>query len=105
MVMAMRLAGAKKGKGGLQGQWQQQCEGGGRQRGQGQQCDGDGEGDKDGEQVECDGNEEVDGNGEEGGGQATATATKRVMVTVTRVAGDKKAMAMAANGKEGGEQA
>jgi hypothetical protein len=36
MVTAMRLAGNKKGKGGLQGQWQRQCEGGRQQKGQGQ---------------------------------------------------------------------
>ncbi len=52
--------------------------------------------------MECDGNEEVDGNDSKGGGQATAKATKRAMVTAARVAGDEKAMAMAANGNKGG---
>jgi hypothetical protein len=52
--------------------------------------------------MEWDGNEEVIGNSNEGGKQATVTATKRVMVTVTRVVGDEKAMAMAANGNKGG---
>ncbi len=33
MATAMRLVGDEKGKGGLQGQWQRRCEGGGRQRG------------------------------------------------------------------------
>ncbi len=31
-----------------------------------------------------------------------ATTTKRAMVTVTRVAGNKKAMAMVADGNKGG---
>jgi hypothetical protein len=52
--------------------------------------------------VECDSNEEVNGDGVEGSGQATGMAMKRAMVTATRVAGNKKAMAMAANGNEGG---
>jgi hypothetical protein len=30
MAMVMRLAGNEKGKGGLHGQWRQQCEGGGQ---------------------------------------------------------------------------
>jgi hypothetical protein len=55
--------------------------------------------------VECDGNKEVDGGGDKGGGQATATATKRAMMTATRVAGNKKAMATAADGNKGGGQA
>jgi hypothetical protein len=52
--------------------------------------------------VECNGSKEVDGDGNAGGRQATAMATKRAMVTAMRVAGDKKAMATAANGNEGG---
>ncbi len=74
----------KKGKGGLQGQWRRQCEGGGQQRWQGLQGDGNGDGDKDGGQVECNRDKEVDGNGDEGGGHATLRATKRAMVTVCR---------------------
>jgi hypothetical protein len=54
--------------------------------------------------VECNGNEEVNGNGNEGCGQATATAIKRAMVTATRVAGNKKAMATVADGNKEGEQ-
>ncbi len=52
--------------------------------------------------MECNSNKEVDGDGDEGGGQATAMATKRVMVTATREAGNEKAMATAANGNKGG---
>ncbi len=63
IVTAMRLVGNKKSKGGLQGQWQRQCEGGGRRRGRGQQGDGNGDGNKDVGQVERDGNKEVDGDG------------------------------------------
>ncbi len=55
--------------------------------------------------MECDGNKEVDGDGKEGGGQATATMTRRAMVTATTVAGNKKAMATVANGNKGGGQA
>ncbi len=51
--------------------------------------------------MECDGSKEVNGDGNEGGKQATARPTKRVMVTVRRVVEDKKAMAMAADGNEG----
>ncbi len=101
----MRLAGNKKGKGVLQGQWQRQCEGGRWRRGQGQQDNGNGDGNKDGGQVECNGNKEVDGDGHKGGGQAMATAMRRAMVTARRMAGDKKAITMAANGDKGGGQA
>ncbi len=52
--------------------------------------------------MESNGNKEVDGNGNEGSRQATAMATKRAMVTATKVAGNKKAMAMAADGNKGG---
>ncbi len=52
--------------------------------------------------VKCNGDEEVDGNTNEGGGQATATAMKRAMVTAMRVVGHNKAMATAANGGKGG---
>ncbi len=41
--------------------------------------------------MECNGNKKIDGNGNKGGGQATAMATKRAMVTATRVVGNKKA--------------
>ncbi len=88
MAMAMRLVGNKKRKGGLQGQWQQQCEGGGQPRGQGQQSNGNGDGNKDGGQVEYDSNKEVDGDGNKGGRQAAATATKRGMMTAMRVVGN-----------------
>ncbi len=54
--------------------------------------------------MECDGDKEVNGNGNEGGRQATATGMKRAMMTATRVAGNKKAMAMAADGDESGRQ-
>jgi hypothetical protein len=54
--------------------------------------------------VNCYGNDEVDGNGNKGGRQATVTATKRAMVTATRVVGNEKAMATAAGGDEGGRQ-
>jgi hypothetical protein len=55
--------------------------------------------------VKCDGNEVVDGNGNKGGGQVMATATKRAMVTAMRVADNKTAMAMVADGDKGvGEQ-
>jgi hypothetical protein len=52
--------------------------------------------------VECNGNKEVDGNGNKGGRQATAMETKRAIVTATMVAGNKKAIAVAADGDEGG---
>ncbi len=52
--------------------------------------------------MECDGNKKVDGYGNKGGRQAAGMAKKRVMVTVTRVTGNKKAMATAADGNEGG---
>ncbi len=52
--------------------------------------------------MEYDSDNEVDGNGNKGGMQATALATKRAMETATRVAGNEKAMAMAADGNEGG---
>ncbi len=55
--------------------------------------------------MECDGNKEVNGNSDKGGEQATAMATKRAMVTAMRVAGNKKAMAVAANSNEGGGRA
>ncbi len=52
--------------------------------------------------MECNGNKEVDGNGNKGGRQATVMATKRAVITAMRVAGNEKAMAMAADGHEGG---
>ncbi len=55
--------------------------------------------------MECDGDEEVDGDGNKGGRQAMAAVTKRAVMTATRVAGDQKAMATAANGDEGGVRA
>ncbi len=54
--------------------------------------------------MECNGNKEVYGDSNKGGGQARAMATKRSMVTATRVAGNKKAMGMVANGDEGGRR-
>jgi hypothetical protein len=48
---------------------------------------------------------EVNGNGSKGGGQATAKATKRAMVTASRVVGNKMAMATVADGNKGGRQA
>ncbi len=51
--------------------------------------------------MECNGNDKVDGVGNEGGGQVTAMATKRAMVTATRVAGNDKAMATPADSDKG----
>jgi hypothetical protein len=45
---------------------------------------------EDGGQVDCNGNKEGNGNGDKGGGQATAMATKRVMAMATRVVRDKQ---------------
>ncbi len=55
--------------------------------------------------MECDGSKEVNGIGNKGGRQATAMVAKRAMVIATRVAGNEKAMAKAANSNEGGGQA
>jgi hypothetical protein len=93
MVMAMRLAGDKQDKG---------------EGGKGND-DGDvraaGE-EEDGGQVDRDGAEEGDGDGNEGGRQATATATKRVMAMATRVVGNKEGNGDGgksnSNGDEGG---
>ncbi len=93
MAMAMRLGGNEKGKEGCKGNGNGNMRVAGKE-GQGQQGNGNGDGDKDDGQMECDGNKEVDGNDDKGGGQATATATKRAMVTATRVAGDKKSIVM-----------
>ncbi len=56
--------------------------------------------------MDHDGNEEGDGNGDKGGNLAAVTATKRVMATATRVAGDKDGNGDGSksfgNGNEGG---
>ncbi len=71
MAMVMRLAGDKEGKGeGGKGDGNGDV-GSGRRRGQ---CDGS----------------KSNGNGNKGGGRATATGTKRVMVKVTRVWGERR---------------
>ncbi len=71
MVMVTRLSGNREGKGeGSKGNGNSD-EGGGQQR-------GNGNGGK------------SNGNGNKGGRQATATATKRVMVTATWVGGEQR---------------
>ncbi len=48
--------------------------------------------------MDCDGNKEDNGDNNEGGGQATATATKRAMVMATAmtIVGNKEGMMTAA---------
>ncbi len=55
---------------------------------------------KDGGQVDSDSKEDGKGDKDKGGGQATATVTKRVIVIVTRVAGNDGIVGNGNNNKD-----